>query len=187
MLLALAVLLVLRFSRPVSEPEADNGESHSAVGTALTELSLTPLTGDPPPVELSNLDGKITLINFWGPWCGPCNLEFPHLMELVEHFRTHDDFQFLSVSVNPSPHDTAGLAESTSQFLRQKKANLGTYFDPGGKTQIALIQAARIEEFGYPATLLVDDKRVVRGLWLGYRAGDERQVRQAVQALLPRD
>ena len=40
----------------------------------------------------------MTLVNFWGPWCPACGIEFPHLVELEEHFRTDPNFQFLSVS-----------------------------------------------------------------------------------------
>src|SRR5688500_16565991 len=118
-LTALAILLLWRLSRPA--PSTNDGPNHPGVGSAVTEFSLAPLTGDPPPVELASLDGKLTLINFWGPWCGPCDLEFPHLLELAEHFRPHPEFQFLSVSYNPDPFDTSGLAQSTSEFLRQKK------------------------------------------------------------------
>ena len=180
----MGALLVLRFGGMPREGAGQTGAAHSAVGKTVTELSLAPLTGDPPPASLASLDGKVTLINYWGPWCGPCNLEFPHLLELVEHFRSNGDFQFISVSSNYDPHDTQGLASSTEEFLKRKNATIGTYSDPGGETQMALIQAGQIEGFGYPATVLVDRQRVIRGLWIGYRPGDERDVRRAVQAVL---
>ena len=180
----LGALLIWRFGGLAREGAGQAGGAHSAVGKSVTELSLAPLTGEPPPASLASLDGKVTLINFWGPWCGPCNLEFPHLLELVEHFRGNADFQFISVSSNYDPHDTQGLAASTEEFLKQKNATIGVYSDPGGETQMALIQAGQIEAFGYPATVLVDRQRVIRGLWIGYQPGDERDVRRAVQAVL---
>ena len=30
--------------------------------------------------------GKITVINFWGTWCGPCVAELPHFNELAENY-----------------------------------------------------------------------------------------------------
>lgn len=180
----LGALLIWRFGGTAREGAGHTGAAHPAVGKMVTELSLAPLTGDPPPASLDSLDGKVTLINFWGPWCGPCNLEFPHLLELVEHFRSNGDFQFISVSSNQDPRDTQGLASSTEEFLKRKNATIGTYSDPGGKTQMALVQAGQIEAFGYPTTVLVDGQRVIRGLWIGYQPGDERDMQRAVQALL---
>lgn len=34
-------------------------------------------------VRLSDLKGKVVVLNFYASWCGPCNQEFPHLKELV--------------------------------------------------------------------------------------------------------
>lgn len=30
--------------------------------------------------------GKVTVINFWGTWCGPCVSELPHLEELAQNY-----------------------------------------------------------------------------------------------------
>jgi thiol-disulfide isomerase/thioredoxin len=154
------------------------------VGTRLQEIALEQLTGDARPITTADLGGKVTLINFWGPWCGPCAIEFPHLIELQEHFRGHSDFQFLSVSSNPDPRDDRGLAESTREFLRQQRAAIPTYRDPAGRTTIALIHTARLESFGYPTTVLLDREGVIRALWTGYRPGDERSMRAAIDEIL---
>jgi thiol-disulfide isomerase/thioredoxin len=180
---ALAVVIVMRFGRmiPAEEPR---GEHDPAVGRKLARFRLEPLTGDARPVTEADLEGKVTLVNFWGPWCPACVIEFPHLVELEEHFRSRAGFQFFSVSTNPDPRDEEGLREGTEQFLKQRQASFATYRDPQAGTIIELVNSAKIENFGFPATVVLGPGGVIRGLWIGYVPGDENAVRHAVDKAL---
>jgi thiol-disulfide isomerase/thioredoxin len=182
LLLGLAVVLVVRaFSPAADEPR---GERHPAVGTPVTEFSLLPLTGDAAEVTPGSLDGKVTLVNFWGPWCPACVVEFPHLVEIEEHFRGDERFQFISISTNQNPFDERGLAENTAEFLKRHKADFPTYRDPKAGTTQALEAAFQLEGWGYPVTLLIGPDRRLLAFWTGYGPGDEKEVERAVEAAL---
>lgn len=184
---ATAVLLLWWWTGPDAEAPG-SGTQHPAVGRSLTYLALAPLTGTTQPVGLDDLAGKVTVINFWGPWCGYCLLEFPELVELEAHYRERPDFQFLSVASNPDPQDMSGLEGSVREVLRRQRAEFPTYRDPGGQTTLELIALAGLQHaFGYPATVLLGRDRTIRGLWIGYRSGDIRRLRQAIEAELRRN
>src|SRR4051812_15239563 len=131
--LAVAGMLLIWGSRP--QRTSNRGNSHPGVGKELTVFALQPLTGSPPPLDSADLHGKVTLVNFWGTWCPPCAIEFPHIAEIEQHFRGRTGFQFASVSASPSPREDADIGPATSDFLVQMKAKFSTYRDAQAVTR----------------------------------------------------
>lgn len=46
--------------------------------------------------------GKITYIDFWATWCGPCCAEIPYVEKLVEHYKNNNNIEILSISLDNS-------------------------------------------------------------------------------------
>jgi len=44
--------------------------------------------------------GKITYIDFWATWCGPCCMEIPFVEKLVEKYKGNNKIQFVSISLD---------------------------------------------------------------------------------------
>jgi thiol-disulfide isomerase/thioredoxin len=69
--------------------------------TALIDFSGKDLAGR--TWQLRDLNGKVTLVNYWATWCGPCRGEHPMLQQLYEAVKDRRDLQILTVSVDGSP------------------------------------------------------------------------------------
>lgn len=51
-------------------------------------------------VSLADYRGKVVLLNFWYPLCGPCHQEAPYLQKLTEKYGK-DGFVILAINVHP--------------------------------------------------------------------------------------
>jgi peroxiredoxin len=49
------------------------------------------------PFRTVDLRGQVIVLNFFATWCGPCQLELPHLQAIWNEFRSNDDFRMLVV------------------------------------------------------------------------------------------
>lgn len=59
------------------------------VGSTAPELNFTWSSG-PAVKKLSDLRGKVVVLDFWATWCGPCVSSFPQVRELTAHYAGTD-------------------------------------------------------------------------------------------------
>jgi thiol-disulfide isomerase/thioredoxin len=184
--LALVAAVFFVFLLVGGRPRGPSATEGPAIGRTLPYLQLEGLTGDSKPVSLDDLQGRITLINYWGTWCPPCQREFPHIVELAEKFAGQDDFRLYAVScgqqvADENPND---LRRATQRFLESNQVTLPAYADQNRASRHAMTVALDLEDFAYPTTLVLDRQGKVRGLWIGYAPGSEREMRSLIQDLL---
>jgi thiol-disulfide isomerase/thioredoxin len=174
-------LIVAAGSRLSGVPDP---EAHEGVGQAISHLELRPLTGDGSPVSLLDLQNHVTLLNFWGTWCGACRNELPHIAGLRQRFAGQRAFGLLAVSRPAGGHDNdvQSLQEETAALLKRLNLSLPTYYDPDDATESAVQKL--IGEEGYPTTVLLDRRGVIRAVWVGYRPGVETEMERHISMVL---
>jgi cytochrome c biogenesis protein CcmG/thiol:disulfide interchange protein DsbE len=121
-------------------PHYRQGES-SIAGKTAEDFSMD-LNGR--PAHLSDLHGKVVVLNFWASWCGPCIEETPALIALQQRIAPRRG-EVLGVSID----EDEGAYE---RFLREKGINFPTYRDPSKKI------AADYGTSMWPETYVIDRK-----------------------------
>jgi thiol-disulfide isomerase/thioredoxin len=69
-------------------PQATNSNSgvHGDSNAAPDEANVTLPGLDGMDTSLSQLKGKVVLVNFWATWCQPCKVEIPWMIEFNQRF-----------------------------------------------------------------------------------------------------
>ena len=122
-------------------------------------------------VALSDLHGKVVLLNFWATCCGPCRVEMPTMEQLYRTF-SRKDFEILAVSI-----DVQGVA-ITRPFQQEYHLTFPILHD--ADYRVGLTYGAR----SIPMTFLVDRQGVVRHRIFGARDWGASDARQLVQMLI---
>jgi thiol-disulfide isomerase/thioredoxin len=159
--------------------------SHSkAFGKQVTTLKLAALTEHSQVISSDRLEGKVTLINFWGPWCVQCRVEMPFLDDLRKQMEKFPDFSFISVSCGPdiSTESIEDLKTQTIEYLRSTGMLFPVHWDPQGRTRRALLETAATTESGvhYPLNVLFDRDGLIRGFWMGSSHAIEKEIQESV-------
>jgi thiol-disulfide isomerase/thioredoxin len=99
-------------------------------------------------VSLANYRGKVILLTYWFPGCGPCRAEFPHFESVIKKIN-NKDLVYIGINTTPSQSDfVIPLLKSTGYtFIPLKDVdnrNKGTLPSPYAPANYLIDQRGRI-------------------------------------------
>ncbi|MFO0926621.1 MAG: TlpA disulfide reductase family protein [Gemmataceae bacterium] len=114
------------------------------------------------PLRLSELRGKVVLVDFWGDGFAASRTNYPYERGLVYRLRKKP---FVLVGVNADPDRADARAA-----MQQEKLTWRSWWDGGG---VGGPIATRWEIDLWPSLVLIDHQGVVRGIWMGWPESKE--------------
>lgn len=186
-LIGLAVIYVVMKSAPRG---GGMSTTHPWVGQPLPEATLQPMVNAEESIDTAEFADQVTMINFWGPWCPPCVLEFPELLKIRKKFKDQPDFQLVSIAADGQwvPSKTGMFHENveflkpeTQLLLAQYNSDLPIYLDDSGQLRHQLNAISRYS--GYPTTILVGRSGKIEAVWIGF-GGDMSDASEMISKLI---
>ena len=136
------------------------------------DLTLADLKGT--AVRIDYHGGKLTLVNFWAIWCGPCRQEMPQIARLVREYGKQG-FQAVGIAVQ------SGEASDVREFLDDNK-DYGITYPVLMGTDDTLTRFGDVQ--AVPTTFLIDPAgKIVRqfvGVTPGFAVKLEDEIKKAL-------
>ncbi|MFQ6615463.1 MAG: TlpA family protein disulfide reductase [Fidelibacterota bacterium] len=151
--------------RPGSRLEPPSG-GNPFIGKIAPDFQLADVEGN--QVSLTDLQGKVVVINFWATWCAPCREEIPGFVKLQDKYG--DDLAIVGISM-----DLDGPAV-VPQFVEDFGIN---YIILYGDEAVSRAYGGIT---GIPTSFVLDRNLVVRRVYIGYRP--DHQFEQDIESLI---
>ncbi|HEV2704841.1 MAG TPA: cytochrome c biogenesis protein/redoxin [Pyrinomonadaceae bacterium] len=91
---------------------AANTSKASANYTPAPDVEFQTLDGK--PLRLSELRGRVVLLNFWATWCAPCRAEIPTFNEMQREYEAKG-LTIVGVTSHDTPEDVRGFQQDNPQ------------------------------------------------------------------------
>jgi peroxiredoxin len=131
----------------------------------------TAKTVDGKNIRLSELKGKVVVLNFWFIACPPCHAEAPALKKIAAQFGK-DDVVFISI------------ARETEGDLKKYLAD-NAFFSTNIADKASGINKGIYHVFGFPTTLVIDKQGKIRYYTLGGSTSEAQSEKELNARLVP--
>ncbi|BAL81120.1 peroxiredoxin family protein [Caldisericum exile] len=122
-------------------------------------------------IKLSDLKGKVVLLDFWATWCGPCRMTIPHVEAIYEKYK---DKGVVVIGINLDTGDVSKV----QQFINEQGMKYLVVTDPN--SQVASLYGVN----SIPRFFVIDKNGRIAKMLIGYDPNMEDVLSKEIDALL---
>jgi len=110
-------------------------------------------------VKLSDLKGKVVVLDFWATWCGPCKVSFPALQKIYDKYKNNPNIVILALN---TWERVSGVEREdvVKKFIEENKYTFPVLYDEG------FVEKYGVE--GIPTKFVIDKKGMIQFKSVGF-------------------
>jgi len=124
-------------------------------------------------VKLTDLKGKIVVVDFWATWCGPCLSSFPALQQVYEKYKSNPNIVILALNTWERTQG-AEKEKAVKKFIETNKYTFKVLFDEENIV-------AQYGVTGIPTKFIIDQDGMIQFKSVGFIGEDKMKEELDIQ------
>lgn len=156
----------------ISKAENRKNELKLNINDPATEFKVEMINGE--KINLSDLKGKIVLLNYWATWCAPCLMEFTEFpKKILEPFK-NENFILIAVSIGENKEKVKKKMDKMKKY----GVNFNVGVDPQKKIWNKYATGA------IPKSFLIDQNGIIKYISIGNAEGNVDKLTKEIKKLI---
>ena len=159
-------------NKEIPKAKNRNNELKLNINDSATEFTVEMINGE--KINLSDLKGKVVLLNYWATWCAPCLMEFAEFPEkILEPFKD-ENFILIAVSIGENKEKV----EKKMDKMKKYGVNFNVGIDPQKEIWDKYATGA------IPKSFLIDQNGIIKYISIGNSEGNVDKLAKEIKILL---
>lgn len=145
-------------------------KGHASIGDRAPDFTLRDLNGN--KIQLSELTGKVVMVEFWATWCPPCRESIPEMKDVYEKYKDRG-FVLLGISIDKGKNAPVEV----SSFVKEHSVTYPVLIDDSDVN-------ASYSVSSIPTSFIIDKEGKIVSKRTGFIPGLGGEISKEIEALL---